>query len=102
MWHHPCLPDIIATLVSDTNPGGALTKSDLDLAALIIHEAILLEVCPDANMAVPRSGSDNTPTISWSTREASTINPVVADLLCIRTHSTKDKKLNPSVFYHPS
>ena len=34
-------------------------------------------------MAAPRSGLDNTPTVSWSTREAPAINPVVADLLRI-------------------
>ena len=72
-------------LVLDTNLGGALTNSNLELAALILHEDTLLEVCPDANTAAPRSGSDNTPNISWSTWEASTINPVVADLLCICT-----------------
>ena len=61
-----------------------LTNSDLSLAALVFHNATLMNVCPDANMAAPHSGLDNTPTNSCSTRGASTINPVIADLLQIR------------------
>ena len=52
-------------------------------------------------MAAPRSGSDNTPTVSWSTHEASMINPVVADLLRLRALHSRKFFLNPSVFYHP-
>ena len=85
VWHCPWTPDIIAALILVKNPGGALTNSDLKLSDLVLHVDTLLDVCPDANMATPRSGLDNTPTVSWSTREAYTINPVVADLLRIRT-----------------
>ena len=84
MWRHPCPPDIIKALISDRNSEGTLTNSDLKLATLVLHEATLLETCPEATMAAPQSGSDNTPTVSWSTREASTINPVVSDLLHFR------------------
>ena len=84
MWCVPCLTDIIAALISDNNIGGTLTNSYLDLVALDICEATLLDVCPDANMAAPLSESDTTPTVSWSTWEASTINLVVAYLLRIR------------------
>ena len=90
MWHHPWLKDIIAYLVSVTNPGRTLTKSNLDLAALILNEDTFLEVCLDANMDVPRSVSDNTPTVSWITWKAYTFNLVVTDLLHICTlHSTQ-------------
>ena len=56
VWHHPLSPEIIAVLISDKNPEGMLTNFDLELSALILHEGTLLEVCPDANMAAPRSG----------------------------------------------
>ena len=52
-------------------------------------------------MAAPRLGSDNTPTISWSMREESMINPVVADLLRICALHSKKFFLNPYVLYHP-
>ena len=99
--NHSWPPGIVNNLVSATNPEGQLTKSDLELAALNLHEATLLTAAPEARMAAPRSGSDNTPTILWSTCEASTINLVVADLLRIRALHSRQFYLNPSVFYHP-
>ena len=90
MWRHPWPPDIITAIISDRNPEGDLINSNLELDALVLHEATLLEACPEATMAAPRSVLDNTPTVLWSTREALTIKPVVADLLCIHAlHSRK-------------
>ena len=65
---------------------------------LILHEATLLAAVPEARMADPHSGSDNTPTVSWITREALVINPVVVDLLRIRVLRPRQFYLNPSVF----
>ena len=84
-----------------TNPQGTIANSDLELAALVLQEATLLEAVPKARMEEPRSGSDNTPTVSWSTCEASIINPVVADLLRICARHSRIFFLNPSGFYHP-
>ena len=84
VWRHPWLEEIIANLVSSRNKDVTITNSDLELAALVLHEATLLVAVPESRLAAPRSGSDNTPTVSWSTKEASTINPVVADLLRLR------------------
>ena len=100
MWRHPWPPDIIADLVSSTNREGTITNSDLELAALVLHEATLLAALPEARLAVSRSGSVITPTISWSTKEASTINPVVADLLPLPALHLRYFFLNPYVFYH--
>ena len=83
VWRLPWPPNIADNLISGTNPQGKITNYDLELAALVLQEATLLEAVPKASMAAPRSGSDNTPTVSWSTHEASMINPVVADLLRI-------------------
>ena len=87
--------------VSSTNPQGTITNSDPNLATLVLQEANLLEAAPKDRMAAPPSGSDNTPTVSWITREAFTTNPVVADLLCIHTLHYRKFFLNSSVFYHP-
>ena len=46
VWRHPWPPDIIKALISDRNPEGTLTTSDLELAALVLHEATLLDTCP--------------------------------------------------------
>ena len=56
VWRHPWRPDIITALLSGKNPGGTLANSDLDLTALVLHEATLLDVCPEANMAALRIG----------------------------------------------
>ena len=64
VWRHPWPLDIIADMVSSTNPQGTITSSYLELAALILQEANLLEAVPKAHMAAPRSGSDNTLTVS--------------------------------------
>ena len=64
VWRDPWPADVTLGLVSQTNPHGAITNSDLYLAALVIQEATLLEEVPKACMAAPRSGSDNTPTFS--------------------------------------
>ena len=36
VWRHPWPSDIIADLVSSTNPQGTITNSDLELSALIL------------------------------------------------------------------
>ena len=99
-WRHPSPPETIVDLVLSTNIQETITKSDLELDVLVLPEATLLEAVSEACTATPRSRSINTPTVSWSMREALSINPVVADLLHIcALHSIFF--LNPSVFYHP-
>ena len=100
VWQLPWPPDIVASLVSSTNPQDTIANSDLKLAALVLQEAILLEAVPKASMTAPCSCSDNTPTFFWSTHEASMINSVVADLLRIRALHSRKFFFNPSVFYH--
>ena len=75
-----------------------MTNYDSDL---VLHKAILLSADPEARMAAPIYGSDNTLTVSWSTREASTIQPVVAESIRIRVLHSRQFELNPSIFYHP-
>ena len=77
MWHHDWTPNITYASVLDTNPWGTLTNSYLDLTTLVLREVNLLEDFPEASMESPPSGLDNTPTVSWSTWEVSTTNPVV-------------------------
>ena len=52
-------------------------------------------------MSATRYGSYNTSTVFWSTREASTINPVIVDLLFIHALHSIHFSLNPYIFYHP-
>ena len=101
VWRHPWPVDIISDLISSTNREGTITNSDLELAALVLHEATLIMAVPEASLAAPRSGSENTPTVSWSTKEAFTTNLVVEDLLCLHALHSRQFFLHPSVFHHP-
>ena len=85
VWRHPWPEDIISNLVSSKKREGTITNSDMELVGLVLYEATLLAAEPDSSLAAPNSGSDNTPTVSWITKEAPTINPMVAGLLRIRT-----------------
>ena len=101
VWRLRWPADIIATLVSFANPNGSITNSDLELSALVYQEATFPLICSKFRWRSPAIGSDNTPTVSWSFKEASTINPVVAALLRIRAIANFASSRLPSVFYHP-
>ena len=90
VWKNPWPADVTAELILTTNPNGTITKSDLELSVLVIQEATFFKAVPKACIDEPISGSDNTPTISWSMNEASTINPVVVDLLRICAFHSKN------------
>ena len=101
VWRLQWPDDIKSDLVSVANPKGRITNSDLELAALVLHEATFPAVCESSEWRAPLSGSDNTPTVSWTFKEASTINPVVANLLRIRSITNTNASITPAVFYHP-
>ena len=95
VWHHLCPADIVTNLVSSQSKEGTITNSDLELSALVLHEATLIAEVPDARLDTTRSGSNNTLTVSWSRKEASTINTVVADLLHICMIHSRKFFINP-------
>ena len=90
VWWHPWPVDATSELVSTTNPHRAITNSDLEFSELVLQETTLLYALLKARKAALRSGSENTSTVSWSTRESLTINLVVADLL--RIHALHSRK----------
>ena len=96
-WH----TNIQADFISFANPTGRITNSDLELAALVLHEATFPTVCKSsACWRAPLTGSDNTPTVAWTFEEAATINPVVANLLRIHSIVNTNSSITPAVFYH--
>ena len=100
-WWVQWTADIVSDLVTWGNPVGGITNSDLELAALVLHESCFPIVCSRPEWHATSTGSDNTPTVGWCFLEASTGNPIVADLLCIRADMNSGALLTPSVFYHP-
>jgi hypothetical protein len=69
VWRVRFPPDIEREVVSEQNPTGRLTNSDLELAAVLYQSMILRQVVP---MQHRRAGvfSDNTPTVAWTKRMA--------------------------------
>jgi hypothetical protein len=63
-------PDSIASqVVSDSNPTGTLTNSDLELAAALLHYMVL-QTAVDLRFKRAGTLSDNTPTVAWAKRMA--------------------------------
>ena len=63
-WRVPFPKDIVDEVISDVNPKGRLTNSDLELAAALVHYDVL---CFNTDMRSRSSAifSDNTPTVAW-------------------------------------
>ena len=74
---------------------------DLELAALVLQEAVFRSTSTSPAWETPTSVSDNTPTVAWNFREAATINPVVVDLISIHSAHNRLHKIILSVFYNP-
>ena len=63
MWRYPFPPEVQHALVSQSNPTGTITNSDLEHAAIICQMAIMAN---DHNVryCTIQTNTDNTPTIS--------------------------------------
>ena len=69
VWRVVWPTDIQNSVVSDNNPDGALTNSDLELAAIVLHYMVLRQVCGGNTRHMKTvTFSDNTPAVVWSTR----------------------------------
>ena len=100
-WRVQWPSDITQDLVRFTNPEDTITNLDLELAALVFNEAVFGYISPPPACLTPTPGSNSTPTVAWTFHEASTINPVVANLLSIRSAHNRLQNITPSIFYHP-
>ena len=81
---------IIANLVSDKNPTGTLTNSDLEMAGLLC-QWLVLECISPSSLKYKTIGifSDNTPTVAWANKlssSSSTIASYLVRALAIRLH----------------
>ena len=101
VWRVEWPPDVVTDLVNCDKSKGRITNSNLELAAIVVQEATSPLIYTDPAWLAPSSGSDNTPMVAWTFKEASTINPVVADLLCIRSILNYQSTISPSFVYHP-
>ena len=90
--------DIKADLVSEKNPNGRITNSDLEMAGLLMLWLVMEEVCGSMEKKRVALFSDNDPTVSWVTRMASRHSRVAAQLiraLALRLHKHHACPLTP-------
>ena len=100
-WQVKWTADIIQEMVSCTNTEVTITNLDLELVVLVFQEAIFSSTITPPTWQTPTSVSDNSPTVTWTFQEASTINTVVDDLISIRSTHNRLHKTKPYVLYHP-
>jgi hypothetical protein len=71
LWRLAFPDDIKQPVVSDKNPKGTITNSDLELAAEVCAVAVILHYAPHVEREAIGTLCDNTPTVSWVTKMAS-------------------------------
>jgi hypothetical protein len=102
VWQVQWPSDITNDVVSDANPNGRLTNSDLELAAVVLQEAILeARLGPSIAGTQAAIGSDNTPTVAWSTRMASRSgSPISFRLLRGKAMRQRTNRSAPTAVFH--
>ena len=80
VWREPFPSHIQSSLVSDRNPGGTITNSDLELVTTIGHVATLAKY-HDLRELTVATFSDNTPAIAWGTKGSVTTTGPASYLL---------------------
>ena len=70
VWRLQWPRDITAAVISESNPTGALTNSDLEMAAVVLHLSTLESVVPTLRHRHVFVHSDNTPSVAWVTKMA--------------------------------
>ncbi len=71
VWRAAFLQDIASEVVSDDNPDGHLTNSNLELAAEVMAVGVALAMAPKVKHVLLGTLCDNTPTVSWIEKMAS-------------------------------
>jgi hypothetical protein len=81
VWREEFPHNIAADVISDDNPAGGITNSDLELAAAVLAIGVILESAPTMKHAPLGTLCDNTPTVSWVEKMASKANTPTAEWL---------------------
>jgi len=99
VWQVAFPAAIQAALVSEANPTGSLTNSDLEMAGLLLHW-LTLEQVADLKHTHVAAGCDNSPTVAWASRLLSSKAKVAAHLLCILAIRMLARQASPLTTYH--
>jgi hypothetical protein len=103
VWRVQLPKDVTNAVVSTTNPTGHLTNSDLEMAGMLLQEAVLEAVLGPALMINVQAamGCDNSLAVAWTTRMAThSASPISFRLLrglAMRQRLTKSAP--PAIFH---
>ena len=77
VWRVQFPPDITAAMVSDSNPNGSLTNSDLEMVGVLLHH-LVLETLIKTKHCHSATLCNNTSSVAWVNRMASKSSSPVA------------------------
>ena len=98
LWRSP-FPDYIQQLlVSESNPSGTITNSDLELAGTIAHDDVLANSTSVAHLGTCEL-TDNTPSMAWRQKGSTTTTGPAAYLLQISSLHQRHFRYKPDVNY---
>ena len=87
-------------MLTQQNPTGSLTNSDLEMAGLLLLWLVIEAVCPDLRHKHVAVFSDNTPTVSWVDRLASKQSKTAGGLLRALSFRMRQKRASPLTALH--
>jgi hypothetical protein len=101
VWRLEFPADITAQVVSDKNPDGVLTNSDLEMAGVILQFLALEQIVPDLRHIQVAIGCDNTPAVAWTKKMAThASSPVAYRLLQGLAMRQRATRAAPPEVYH--
>ena len=100
VWRAPYLPAVQAQVVSEANPTGALTNSDLELEGTILHQWVIGKTAK-VEGETTYTGCDNTPAVAWRGRGSSTSIKARARLLRLAAGLRRKQRAHHRVGYLP-
>ena len=98
LWRVPFPDEVQRQVVSEANPRGQITNSDLELAGTIMHQHVKNNLY-DREGETDHTLCDNTPTVAWRTKGSTTTTKVTAYLLRIAAMQRKHFKTNNQISY---
>ena len=99
VWRYQWPPNIVAELITEDNPGGTITNSDLEMAAEVLGW-LVLEGCVPLRWKHVGVCSDNSPTVAWATRWASRKSMAANRLLRVLATRLRVRRASPLVTKH--
>ena len=102
VWCIKWPPDITNNVVSNKHPKGTITNSDLKMAGVFLHEAVLeAHLGPAMRGNQIAIGCNNLPAIAWATRMAScSTSPISFCLLKGLDMRQRVNRSAPPALYH--